>query len=120
MTLCLIAGAKTTILAAAAFTLSWTHSVEKTGWEEDWRLTPSGLVAVEARIQGSGAGMEPPSDAVLRDGWWHYRPALPPLPHLLLARSGTAGSWRLCAGGECLSLDGSGTDLGAVEIRACD
>ncbi|MGE4218053.1 MAG: DUF1850 domain-containing protein [Alphaproteobacteria bacterium] len=120
MNLCLIAGAKTTILAASAFTLSWTHSVEKTGWEEDWRLTPAGMVAVEARIQGSGAGMEPPPDAVLRDGWWRYRPSLPPQPRLLLARSGAAGSWRLCTDAECLSLDGKNTDRGPVEIQPCE
>ncbi|MFX6230366.1 DUF1850 domain-containing protein, partial [Acinetobacter baumannii] len=30
-------------LAVAAFTLSWTHSVEKVEWQEDWRVTPQGL-----------------------------------------------------------------------------
>ena len=119
MSLCLVAGLKTTILAATAFTLSWTHSVEKTGWEEDWRLTPSGLVAVEARIQSSGAGMEPPPDAVLRDGWWRYRPTLPPLPRLLLARSGAAGVWRLCIGSDCIMLDGGDSGDDPVELRPC-
>ena len=65
-------------LAVAAFTLSWTHSVEKTRWEEDWAITPAGLQIVEARVKGSGAGMDPADGAVLRDGWWVYAPSLPP------------------------------------------
>jgi hypothetical protein len=68
MSICLIAGGKAVAFAAAAFTLSWTHSVQKTRWEEDWRLTPSGLQLVESRIEGSGAGMEVPDGAVLKDG----------------------------------------------------
>ena len=39
-------------LAVAAFTLSWTHSVERTRWEEDWTIGPAGLQIVEARVQG--------------------------------------------------------------------
>ena len=72
MSLCILAAGKTTVLAVSAFTLSWTHSVEKTRWEEDWRVTPAGLEIVEARVKGSGAGMEPPEGAVLKDGWWTY------------------------------------------------
>ena len=68
MSLCILAAGKTTVLAVSAFTLSWTHSVEKTRWEEDWRVTPAGLEIVEARVKGSGAGMEPPEGAVL-EGW---------------------------------------------------
>ncbi|TIT38538.1 MAG: DUF1850 domain-containing protein, partial [Mesorhizobium sp.] len=70
MSLCILAAGKTMTLTVAAFTLSWTHSVEKTHWQEDWKVLPSGLQIVEARIKGSGAGMEPPEGAVLRDGWW--------------------------------------------------
>jgi hypothetical protein len=95
MSLCVLAGAKTTVLALSAFTLSWTHSVEKIEWQEDWRVTPAGLEIVEARVKGSGAGMEPPEDAVLRDGWWHYRPVIGPLPELVLARSDAAGNWTI-------------------------
>jgi hypothetical protein len=103
--LCIVVGAKTVMLAAAAFTLSWTHSVEKTSWQEDWRLGASGLELVEARIKGSGAGMEPPADAVLANGWWTYRPALPPQPSLNLAASGaTSGGWTLCVADLCMEL----------------
>lgn len=119
MSLCLLAGGKLSVLAVTAFTLAWTHSVEKTRWEEDWRVTPAGLQIVEARIQGSGAGMEPPANAVLKDGWWVYAPKLPVQSKLLLAASGaTVGGWLLCASGECLELGQMpGSD---VELSSCD
>lgn len=74
------------VIPADALTLAWTHSVEKTRWEEDYRLVAGGLELAAARIQGSGAGMEPPDDARRRDGFWHYRPRLPLLEKLALAR----------------------------------
>ncbi|BCH28004.1 DUF1850 domain-containing protein [Mesorhizobium sp. L-8-3] len=118
MSLCIAAAGKTTVLAASFFTLSWTHSVEKTRWEEDWKVTPAGLEIVAARIKGSGAGMEPPEGAVFRDGWWTYVPHLPPRPSLVLAASGaTASGWRLCAGETCLDL---GAEAGEpVSVQAC-
>jgi hypothetical protein len=117
--LCILAAGRTIALAATAFTLSWTHSVEKTRWEEDWRLAPSGLELVEARVKGSGAGMEPPAGAVLEGGWWTYRPALPPLPALVLASSGATGAgWTLCADGRCMEI---GAAAGAaVELGSCE
>jgi hypothetical protein len=115
---CLVAAGKATIVAASAFTLVWTHSVEKTRWEEDWRLTPAGLEIAEARVKGSGAGMEPPEGSVLEDGWWVYRPALPPVPALVLAASGaTKEGWRLCAAGECVEIGAAAGEI--VEIRRC-
>lgn len=119
MSLCLLAGGKMSVMAVSLFTLTWTHSVEKTRWEEDWRVTPAGLQIVEARIKGSGAGMEPPADALLKDGWWVYAPQLPAQSKLRLAASGaTGGGWSLCAGGKCLEL---GTVPGAeVELSVCD
>jgi len=122
---CLLVGGKALTLAAGLFTLSWTHSVEKIEWQETWRVLPAGLEIVEARIKGSGAGMDPPPDAVLRDGWWHYRPDLPPLPALRLTRSSAAGDYTLCAAGECRSLstllpideEGAVTELWACPLR---
>jgi hypothetical protein len=58
--LCLAAGAVAASLAIDSFTLSWIHSIEKIRWEEDWRIEAGALVVTEARIRGSGAGMEPP------------------------------------------------------------
>jgi hypothetical protein len=104
MTLC-VAGAETLRLAVAAFTLAWTHSVEHLRWEEDWRVTPAGLELVEARVRGSGAGMEPLGGARLERGWWVYAPDLPPRRELVLAASGaTGGGWTLCAAGVCREL----------------
>jgi hypothetical protein len=117
--LCLLAAGKTTVLAASAFTLSWTHSVEKIRWEEDWRVTPAGLAIVEARVKGSGAGMEPPADAVLKDGWWVYAPKLPARDRIMLAASGaTPSGWTFCAGADCRELGAKAGD--AIEISACD
>ncbi len=101
MPLCLSAGAAVTVVAVNAFTLAWMHSIEKTRWEEDWRVEGQLLRVVAARIQGSGAGMEPPADALLRDGRWHYRPSLPPLAEVLLSHSPYAGSYELCVAGRC-------------------
>ncbi|WP_295812741.1 DUF1850 domain-containing protein [uncultured Nitratireductor sp.] len=119
MSICVLAGGKALTLGAALFTLSWTHSVEKIRWEEDWRATPAGLEIVEARVRGSGAGMEPPSEAQLENGWWSYRPSLPPQAELALAASGATDSgWRLCAAGACHEL---GAEPGEpVIVRYCD
>lgn len=105
MSLCIVAGGKTAVVAAQIFTLSWTHSVEKVEWREMWRVTPDGLQVVEARVKGSGAGMEPPPDARLENGWWIYVPRLGPVPELHLAASGASeGGWRLCAHGRCREI----------------
>lgn len=116
--LCIVAAAKTTVLAASLFTLSWTHSIEKTRWEEDWRVTQNGLVISEARVKGSGAGMEPPDGSVLREGWWTYAPKLPAQPSLALASSGaTLGGWKLCAEETCLDLGARSGE--PITLRAC-
>jgi hypothetical protein len=118
MSLCVLAAGKTTILAVSAFTLSWTHSVEKTRWEEDWLVTPSGLEVVEARVKGSAAGMEPPEGAVLKGGWWSYRPKLPVRRDIALAASGaTGGGWLLCAEGSCLEIGGEAGE--PARLSAC-
>ncbi len=105
MSLCLATAALAVGLAVESFTLSWTHSVEKTEWRERWRIEGTELVLDEARVRGSGAGMEPPEGAVLADGWWVYRQPLR-VPALELAVSGATGSgWQLCRDGHCLDLE---------------
>ena len=118
MSLCILAGGKTVVLATAAFTLSWVHSVEKTRWEEDWRVTPAGFEIVEARIKGSGAGIDPPPGSILRNGWWSYRPAIGIQASLRLAASGTTGAgWSLCARERCMTF---GAEAGEpVIVTAC-
>lgn len=101
MSLCVASALVAASFAGSAFTLSWTHSVERTEWRERWRITDGrALQLEEARVRGSGAGMEPPEGAVLRDGWWIYRPTLAAQPALLLAVSGaTPDGWQLCIEG---------------------
>ncbi len=100
-----------TVLVAALpvvnFTLAWTHSIEKIRWEEDWQIDPSTrrLVLVESRIRGSGAGMEPPEDAVLVEGVWRSRAKGLALEGLRLARSTHAGDWELCLPAGCRTLE---------------
>jgi hypothetical protein len=98
--ICVLAEGGTSLIAAMAFTLSWTHSVERTRWEESWTVTPAGLELTQVRIEGSGAGMEPPAGAAFLDGGWTWTPQKAAIPKLTLAASGaTVSPWRLCAGG---------------------
>ncbi len=123
MPICIAAGMAALTLAADAFTLAWTHSVERSEWQEDWRVRGAALELVQARVRGSGAGMEPPEGAVLRDGWWVYGRPLR-LSMLRLAVSGaTVDGWRLCTADQgCRELEPllAGRDgmAQSIEIRA--
>lgn len=118
MAACLLVAGKPLALLASVFTLSWTHSVEKTGWEETWRIDGPTLRLEEARVRGSGAGMDPGEGAHLQDGWWVWAPDLS-VPQVVLAASGATGAgWRLCSGGECQEL---GEEPGAaLSVRPCE
>ncbi len=102
--LCLASGSLLAALPLTAFTLAWTHSIEKTRWEEDWQVRGRQLLPVAARIRGSGAGMEIPAGAALKDGVWHYVPTLPPQGGLLLRHSPYVAGYELCADGRCRPL----------------
>lgn len=105
--LCLgLAGVIWAQLPLDQFTLAWLHSVEKVRWEEDYQLTAEGLLLREARVRGSGAGMEIPDGAMLRNGSWYYRPQLPVLQPLRLGRSSApeAGDYQLCSEAGCRPL----------------
>jgi hypothetical protein len=120
--LCLAAGAVSVVLAVESFTLSWIHSIEKIRWEEDWRIEGKTLVLKEARIRGSGAGMEPPVGSVLKNGVWHYRPAVPPQKTLRLTHSPYTSGYEICVAGRCQPLADHlpGIDNTAViELREC-
>lgn len=109
-------------LPVTEFTLAWTHSVEKVRWEEDYRVSRWGLEPSAARVKGSGAGMEPPPDAVLRNGVWHYRPAAPALPKLVLTISPYTSDYALCWDGGCKMLTeivSMPVQPGIVEIFPC-
>src|SRR5258707_15824591 len=58
LSLCLASVGVVNTLSIAAFTLVWTHSIEKVDWQGDWRITPNGLELGQARTKGSRAGME--------------------------------------------------------------
>jgi len=103
--LCLAAGNVIAPLMAGAITLAWTHSVEKITWEEDWRAGPAGIEMVEARVRGSGAGMEPPPDAEFVNGAWSWRPRIPAQKEVWLRRSGATSDWRVCREGDCRPME---------------
>ncbi|MCD0420381.1 DUF1850 domain-containing protein [Rubrivivax sp. JA1024] len=104
VSLCVASAGVIKTLAIAAFTLAWTHSIEKVEWQEDWTVTPQGLQLITARVKGSGAGMEPAPEARLVNGWFEWHPHRPPMPNVVLGNSGLAGEWRLCADGRCRTL----------------
>jgi hypothetical protein len=123
LSLCLISAGLTKTLALAAFTLVWTHSIEKVDWQEDWAITPAGLELVQARVKGSGAGMEPPPEARLVNGWFQWRPQRPLMPEVVLGNSGAAGEWRLCSDGRCRTLSeilDHPVGANVTIMRACD
>lgn len=100
--LCLgLAGVVWAQIATPDFTLAWNHTVEKVRWEEDYRVTPDGLLLGQARVKGSGAGMEIPAGAELQGGSWRYQRQLPPLQPLRLGRTPEAGDYQLCFAGQC-------------------
>jgi len=122
LSLCLASAGAVKALAVTAFTLAWTHSTEKVEWQEDWRLAGGGLELVEARVKGSGAGMEPPPEARLSGGWFRWKPAAPAMGEVTLGNSGAAGEWRLCANGKCKTLSeilGHPVGVNATTMRAC-
>ncbi len=112
---------------AQRFTLAWTHSIEKVRWEEDYEIgigpgagaVPE-LLAVAARVRGSGAGMEPPPDAVLRDGWYEYRPRQRRHPELHLARSDYVPDYEFCTASGCQPLSALlPSDGGVTRLAPC-
>src|SRR6202040_3087619 len=123
LSLCLASAGIVKTLSVAAFTLVWTHSIEKVDWQEDWRVTPRGLELVQARVKGSGAGMEPPGDARLVDGWFQWQPGRAPMPEVLLGNSGAAGEWRFCSDGKCRTLSeifGHPIGVSVIKMSACE
>ncbi|HEY1058280.1 MAG TPA: DUF1850 domain-containing protein [Limnobacter sp.] len=110
MSVCALAGpVLVACVQSAAFSLGWTHSVERVEWQEDWRVEGHSMIQTQARVKGSGAGMDPAPGAVWKDGWyvWSPEPALH-LKEIRLANSGqTVSAWTLCdlpARAHCVSL----------------
>lgn len=119
MALCVSAGAASTKLAAAAFTLMWTHSVQKTHWQEDWAVENGRLVIVAARIEGLGAGMDAPDGATFDGHWWRWRPNIAPVERVSLRNSGATDDWRICIGGTCQPLASLAGGGDPIALAAC-
>jgi hypothetical protein len=117
----IVAGMVSATLPTEQFTLSWTHSVEKTRWEETYRVDGDRLALIEARIEGMGAGMEPPAGARLAAGWWIWRPSVPPLPALELSRSPYTRDYDICFASRCAELGAltGATGTNIVTVKAC-
>lgn len=114
------AGALTLSLPVTHFTLRWQHSIEKIAWEEDYTVAGPWLVITGAHIRGSGAGMDPPDNAWLDHGVWHYRLADPWRKEITLARSPYVRDYDLCMGGTCTPLyHWIPVSAGTTTLRAC-
>ncbi len=118
--LCLAAGALHVTLPISQFTLRWQHSIEKIEWTEDWEVAGGWLHLSQARIRGSGAGMEPPDQAVLIDGVWRYSIADPWRRNVVLARSNFVPDYELCIQQRCQRLwHWVPIAAGATTLSAC-
>ena len=118
----IVAGVVRATLPTDHFTLAWQHSVEKTRWEESYRIDGDRLRLTSARIQGLGAGMEPPPDAVLRSGWWTWKPPPHAIAVLPLTQSTYTSDWTLCWNHRCRTLGGlvpSAVEGSVVDLVAC-
>jgi hypothetical protein len=118
----LVAGALRATLPAQEFTVAWTHSVQLTRWEEHYVVDGNGLRLIEAGVQGSGAGMEAGTGAVLAQGWWRWHPQLH-LTELTLTSSTATRDYDICQDGRCAplrSLAGLTAEGAAVTIRPCE
>ena len=106
------------------FTLAWVHTIEKVRWEEDYVVDTVAnrpvLKAVAARVRGSAAGMEPPPDARLENGWYSYQPQIRQPDVLRLTRSAFAADYELCSSGRCRPMsDFLPSDGGMTLLTAC-
>lgn len=99
--LCIVVGTALVQVPAQRFTLRWQHTVEKILWEEDYVVAGEWLYLSGARVQGSGAGMEPPPDAVKVGTAWHYRPPQRWHREVRLARSAFGLDYELCIDDAC-------------------
>jgi len=119
--------ARVRFVPQARFTLAWMHSIEKIRWEEDYRVQRDGagrpqLRLALARIQGTGAGMEPPPDAVRHGAWYEYVPADQPQGALRLTRSPYTADFELCPAGQPCRPMGAWlpSDGGITLLWACE
>lgn len=112
-------------LPVTDFVLAWEHSIEKVRWEETYSITidqhnKPQLVAGIAKIKGSAAGMEPPADAILKNGWYEYQPDMYPSVPLQLTRSGFTADYQFCIENKCQEMEGIlATDRAITLLYPC-
>lgn len=101
-------------------TIAWEHTVEKVRWEEDYERQDSRLVLTEARVRGTGAGMDIPDDAVFSNGVWRYRPALSSLEQITLSNGLLPLGYDVCVNARCTRLrELIGDEDRRLTISAC-
>ncbi|MED5621284.1 DUF1850 domain-containing protein [Ideonella sp. BN130291] len=117
MDLCvwLAAGTVLWLRSAGPVRIEWEHSVEHFRIEELYQATPAGVVLAQVGVRGLGAGVEPPADAVLADGWWRHAPAASAMPAVEFANSRHAKGYRACASGTCRPVPAGS----AIGLRRC-
>jgi len=119
--LCIVVGTALVSIPAQRFTLRWQHTIEKILWEEDYVVAGEWLYLTGARVRGSGAGMEPPPDAIKVGSAWHYRPADRWHREVRLARSAHGADYELCIDGACRPLAAwAPTPLAPTILSACN
>lgn len=123
LSLCLIYGLQTIPLETNHLTLTWMHSVEKIRWEEDYERQDAVIKLQAARIQGSGAGMDPPEDAIFKNGFWSYQPILEAQPSYLFRLSRYTKNYEICIADQCRIISDYFTNnqplQDVVELTVC-
>jgi hypothetical protein len=115
----LVAGVVAATLPTSEFTLEWRHSVEKTRWQERYRVDAQRLVLTSASIEALGAGMEPPRAARFANGRWTWAP-MQPLDELRLTQSPYTAPYVICWIERCSALSTLiHENLQTVTVRAC-
>jgi hypothetical protein len=118
----LVAGVLRATLPGSELAVEWQHSVAKTRWTERYLIENDHLLLADACVEGSGAGMEPPPEAVRRAGAWCWQPRHA-LPELALTWSAYTADYRLCAHDVCNTLRdwvGPVDDGTVVTVRPCN
>jgi hypothetical protein len=115
----LAAGVVVAALPTTEFTVEWRHSVEKTRWQERYRVDGRQIVLTSASIEAMGAGMEPPPDARFANGRWTWEP-MRSMTELRLTRSPYVDDYTICWNGVCRPLSALvGEKAEAASFRAC-
>ena len=93
--------------------------MEKTRWQERYRVYAQRLVLISAAIEALGAGMEPPPEARFADGRWTWAP-MRLLDELHLTQSPYTAPYVIRWNERCGALSTLVHDnLQTVTVRAC-